>query len=80
MIKMHCDRCGEEIKGVSYYAININKKSHVFVDYPSAITSLTSSYSANSNANIPINAEKHYCEKCKNEIETFISNNPNTKV
>ena len=41
MIKMHCDRCGEEIKGTTYYTVSIyaddiNSKSAETVTYTTA--------------------------------------------
>ncbi|MBO5828807.1 MAG: hypothetical protein J6R59_10220 [Paludibacteraceae bacterium] len=73
MIKMHCDRCGEEIKGTTYYTIriygnDINPKN----DY--SVTTATAIQNSNTNLMALFNAEKQYCEDCKEDIEYYIDN------
>lgn len=71
MVKLHCDRCGAEIKEEYYYTVNICKTElhpktslSAFVDAMSAYTE-KSSYER-------LNSEKMYCDKCKSDIEKFI--------
>ena len=73
MIKMHCDRCGEEIKGTTYYTISIyaddiNPKPNETVAFATAVQNVQE------NAFVMFNAKKQYCKKCKDEIEAFINN------
>ena len=73
MIKMHCDRCGEEIKGTSYYTVKIYAEDiNPKVDY--AVTTSTAIQNMNTNMMALFNSSPQYCEKCKNEIEKFIYN------
>ena len=72
MIKMHCDRCGKEIEGTTYYTVriygnDINPKS----DY--SVATATAIQNSNTNLMALFNAEKQYCKQCRDEIETFIS-------
>ena len=71
MIRMCCDRCKEEIKGTTYYTINIyaediNPKSNDTWSYTTAVQNIQT------NTLAMFNAQKQYCEKCKNEIERFV--------
>lgn len=73
MIKMICDRCGEEIKGTTYYTISIyaediNPTSAETVTYATAIQNTQTNILA------MFNAKKQYCEECKNDIEYYIKN------
>lgn len=70
MIKIHCDRCGKEIKGTTYYTISIyaddvNPESERTVTYATAIQNLQTMF----------NVKKQYCEDCRDKIEAFINNN-----
>ena len=72
MIKMHCDRCGEEIKGNTYYTIyiyaeDINPAPIETVSYATAIQNVQT------NTLALFNAKKQYCKKCRDEIEAFIN-------
>lgn len=72
MIKMICDRCGEEIKGTTYYTISIyaediNPKMQHSVYAETAIQNLANAFSV-------INAKPQYCKECKDKIEAFIRN------
>ena len=73
MVKIHCDRCGAEIKD-RYYTVNIyghdaNPKYDYTMDYGCA-----SSTFSNTRDDIlkTLNATKMYCEKCRDKIEAFI--------
>lgn len=73
MIKMHCDRCGEEIKGTTYYTISIyaddiNPAPEETVAYATAVQNLQT------NALAMFNAKKQYCKDCRDKIEAFINN------
>lgn len=72
MIKMCCDRCGEEIKGTTYYTVriyanDINPKD----DY--SVTTATAIQNSSANLMALWNAEKQYCKQCRDVIETFIN-------
>ena len=73
MIKMHCDRCGKEIKGTTYYTISIyaddiNPKPVETVTYATAVQNFET------NTLALFNSKKQYCKKCRDEIEEFINN------
>ena len=72
MVKLHCDRCGEEIKE-KYYTINFweyetNPKCN---DYTKAEACCV--VHSRESALELLNSQKMYCKKCRNEIENFIS-------
>lgn len=72
MIKMHCDRCGKEIEGTTYYTIRIyGNDTNPKNDY--SVTTATAIQNSHTNLMALFNAEKQYCEHCKNEIENFIN-------
>lgn len=73
MIKIHCDRCGEEIKGTTYYTINIYAED--INPKPETISYTTAVQNFQTNTLAMFNAKKQYCEKCINEIEKFIERN-----
>lgn len=72
--KILCDRCGQEcIEGSTYYTIDIfghdikpSNDGRIAYD----------AYSQNFNTNLMkiLKQEKHYCKKCKDEIQDFINN------
>ena len=73
MIKIHCDRCGEEIKGTTYYTVSIyaediNPKTEYSVYAETAIQNYST------NMKVLFNAKPQYCKKCRDEIEKFITN------
>ena len=73
MIKICCDRCGEEIKGTTYYTINIRAEDiEPFESMKTGSTSSTFTQKISESMEIIYGNKKHYCEKCKNEIEKFI--------
>ena len=72
MVKLHCDRCQEEIKE-KYYTINFweydtNPK---YDTYDCATANCAASYTRESALQV-LNSQKMYCKKCRNEIENFI--------
>jgi hypothetical protein len=75
MVKIHCDKCGAEIKD-KYYTVNIyghdtNPKYDYTMDY-----GCSSSAFSNTRDDIlkTLNATKMYCENCRDKIEAFIEN------
>jgi hypothetical protein len=77
MVKLHCDRCGEEIKN-RYYTINFNSFDVDLKDSTdSTIDCSLSSAITYSNARNSVlkmlNSQKMYCEHCRSEIEKFIN-------
>lgn len=74
MIKIHCDRCGKELKD-EYYLINIYKEGTnrvaTITDCATAISNVA--YNMREDALKMLNSKKMYCENCKEEIEMFIN-------
>ena len=71
MVKIHCDRCGKEIEGTTYYTINIcaediNPKTEYTVYAETAFQN------CNTAMEMLFNAKPQYCKKCKDEIEEVI--------
>lgn len=69
-----CDRCGEKANsiGTSYYTIHISaydinptNDGRVYVD--------TEVQNVHENMSKIFGKERHYCKKCKDKIEKFIS-------
>ena len=73
MIKMHCDRCGEEIQGTTYYTISFNANDINPVNYYTS-TFATADYNTASAMSKALSVEKQYCKKCIDEIDSFINN------
>ena len=70
MIKIHCDRCEQEIKGTSYYTISIYAED---IDPIKSMKSMTTVIqNLNENMGNALGQKRHYCEECKKEIEKFI--------
>ncbi len=73
MIKIHCDRCGKEIKGTTYYTISIHADDiNPSLDYSKSLTTALQNFKTNSSA--LFKTEKQYCRKCIDKIENFINN------
>ena len=70
MIKIHCDRCGEEIKGTTYYTVSIYAEDINPIESMKSMS--TTIQNLNENMGKIFGQKTHYCEKCKNEIEKFI--------
>lgn len=73
MIKIHCDRCGKELKE-EYNLINIYKESTNRVvtisDCANALSNVA--YNMREDALKMLNSKKMYCDECIKEIEKFI--------
>lgn len=74
MVKIHCDKCGAEIKN-KYYTVNIY--GHDINPQPSITTAYASVACSSSNSREDIlrtlNATKMYCWECRDKIEAFIN-------
>ena len=80
MEKVFCDRCGQEcIEGSAYFTIDI----YGFDTNPTndGRTSLDAA-AQNIATNVAkfMGTQKHYCKKCKDEIEQFMYTNPNGQI
>ena len=75
MVKLHCDRCGEQIKD-KYYTINIYSYD-VDPKYDcSTIADCAYAYSNSRDGMLRmLNSQKMYCKDCVNKIEKFIGSN-----
>lgn len=71
MVKIYCDRCGEEIKD-RYYTINFWEHETHPKNCGYDMATACSSYSSESALEM-LNSQKMYCKKCRNEIENFIN-------
>lgn len=69
-----CDRCGEKANscGTSYYTIGIYAHDiNPSIDW--SVSSDTAAQNVNENMNKIFGKERHYCKKCKEKIEKFMS-------
>lgn len=74
MVKIHCDRCGAEIKD-KYYTINIyGYDTNPKYDYYATADCVSACSHERDDILRTLNAQKMYCKKCKKEIEEFIGN------
>ena len=74
MIKMHCDRCGKEIKETTYYTINICTENINCITSTETVSYTKVVQNLQANTLAMFNTQKQYCRKCKDEIEKFINN------
>lgn len=70
MIKMHCDRCGEEINGTTYYTVSIYAEDINPIESMKSMS--TAIHNLSEGMGKILSQKKHYCEECKKEIEKFI--------
>lgn len=75
MVKMYCNKCNEEIKGTTYFTINIYANDVSDAPTASTASSTTTAYNIQTYFSQIFHGQKHYCEKCKNKIEKFINSN-----
>ena len=73
MIKIHCDRCGAEIKD-TYYTINIDWHNANPWYIPSDSGTCCISSNSQEETLMLLNATKMYCKDCRDKIEAFINN------
>jgi hypothetical protein len=72
MVKIHCDRCGAEIKD-KYYTVNLySYDTNPKYDYYATADCACSS--SREDILRPLNATKMYCKDCRDKIEAFINN------
>ena len=77
MVKIHCDRCGKEIKE-RYYTVNIyGYDTNPKYDYYTEAACASSCSNVRDETLRRLNAIKMYCNDCKDEIEAFIYNKEN---
>lgn len=75
MIRITCNRCGKEIKGTTYYTIDIKDRGVCSSCYEAS-----SSWPYSAHATAPsvqsafesIYGQEHYCEECIDKIRDFI--------
>ena len=73
MVKLHCDRCGAEIKD-KYYTIGFSVyETNPKDDWATTACCATGYSSSRDGALSMLNAQKMYCSRCKQDIEKFIS-------
>ena len=74
MIKFICNKCRKDITGSTYYTVDIyGHDINPTNDNTMACTTVTQNISTNMLKTF--SKEKHYCEKCKLQIEKFIGEN-----
>jgi hypothetical protein len=74
MVKIHCDRCGAEIKD-KYYTVNIyGYDTNPKYDYYATADCASASSNARDDILKTLNATKMYCKDCRDKIEAFINN------
>ena len=81
MVKIYCDRCGEEIKQDYYYTVYVrvtelnSKTEYSITDCANALSALTNNVEKSPYEKL--NSQTMHCEKCKNDIENFIYGDDN---
>lgn len=71
MITMHCDRCGREIEGTTYYTIRIYAND-IEPSKDGSVSTDTASQNVATNSTILFNLERPYCEHCRDKIESVM--------
>lgn len=75
MVKIHCDKCGKEIKD-RYYTINIYgyDTNPQYADFTTA--DCASAYSNTREGMLKmLNNTKMYCKNCVNKVEGYLQSN-----
>ncbi len=75
-----CDRCGENCRkyGTSYYIFDIYSND-IFPTNDGRVSCETFGQNMTQNMTKIFGNDKHYCKRCKDEIEKFIKKVDNTK-
>ena len=74
MVKLCCDRCGEEIKD-KYYTINIyGYDTNPKYEYYATADCMTACSNSREDILRTLNTTKMYCNDCIDKIESFINN------
>lgn len=71
MVKLYCDKCGEEIKD-KYYTVNILEHETRTKSSSYDMATAYSSYTRE-NALEMLNSQKMYCKKCENDFKNFMN-------
>lgn len=77
MVKLHCDRCGAEIKGEHYYTIIIGKAElnpkyeYSISDCANALSA--AAYTPEKSPYEKLSSQVMYCEECKSEVERVLN-------
>ena len=75
MVKIHCDRCGKEIKEEYYYTINIGKVDlnprYDINAFASAISA--ASHTPEKSPFEKLSAQKMYCKRCADDVEYILN-------
>lgn len=75
MIKMHCDKCGEEIKD-KYYTINIyGHDTNPKYNYATSVDSASACSNSREDMLRILNSTKMYCKDCKDKVEAYLWSN-----
>lgn len=82
MIRITCNRCGKEIKGTTYYTIDIRGKdvNNTRYDYDTGSCSASTAMTNIQAAFESIYGQKHYCEECIKEVRDFIANKEKSNI
>lgn len=73
-----CDRCGKEIKNNTYFTIDIY--GHNADESDNRLSTSAASENTSTNLIKIFGCERHYCEKCKEEIKRFCMGNDELKA
>lgn len=69
MVKIHCDRCGKEIKEEYYYTITIGKAElNPKCDYSIEACSTAYNYVPEKSPYEKLSSQKMYCERCRDDV------------
>lgn len=81
MVKLHCDKCGAEIKD-KYYTIYIgevevipSKRDYNLSDCADAIAA-----AYNQSPFEKLNSTAMYCKNCKNKVEAYLCDNTDSSL
>lgn len=69
MVKIHCDRCGKEIKEKYYYTITIGKADlNPKYDYSTEACGTAYNYAPEKSPYEKLSSQKMYCKNCADEV------------
>lgn len=80
MVKLHCDKCGKEIKD-KYYTININEYDvNPQYDYDSNAVCAVGYSNSRDGVLKMLNNTKMYCKDCIDKVESYLWSNTNKMI
>lgn len=84
MVKIHCDKCGAEIKEGHYYTIVIGK-AELNPKYEYSISDCASAISAynrepEKSPFEQLNSQQMYCKDCKDKVESYLWSNTDSSL